>query len=334
MPNIDIKALFGDDPVAFADTAVELGRAAADVGFMYVSGAPVANEVFDRMLAAAQAFFALPMEQKMQVYIGKSTNHRGYVPEGEEVFVGATVDKKEAFDLSYDLRTDDGDGPALPPLLGPNQWPALDGFAEAVSDYYTSAFDAGHALMRGFAVALGLPVAYFDPYLTRPPSQLRLIHYPFDAAAADRPGIGAHTDYECLTVLKCTAPGLEVRNGNGDWIDVPPVEGSYVVNIGDLLELWTNGELIATEHRVRKVAEERYAFPLFFTVDYHTVVAPMDKFITAQRPAREPLHSGEHLFAQTAQTFQYMRRRIESGEAMLPEHALPLSSFGPTVARA
>jgi isopenicillin N synthase-like dioxygenase len=106
------------------------------------------------------------------------------------------------------------------------------------------------------------------------------------------------------------------------------VPDAFVVNIGDLLELWTNGAYVATSHRVRKVKEERYSFPLFFNVDYSTVVKPLPQFCSPDRPQRAPLRAGEHLFAQTAQLFQYLRTRLESGELRLPDGSLPVGSFG------
>jgi isopenicillin N synthase-like dioxygenase len=95
-----------------------------------------------------------------------------------------------------------------------------------------------------------------------------------------------------------------------------------------MLETWTNGEFVATTHRVRKVREERYSFPLFFCVDYETVVAPLPQFVRPGRPARPGLVAGEHLFAQTAQSFGYLKRRVAAGEVTLPAGALGLSSFG------
>lgn len=305
-----------------------LGRAAREVGFVYVAGHGVPQSLFDGLQAAAQAFFARPVAEKMEVYIGRSTNHRGYVPEGEEVMSGKSKDRKEAYDLSIDLPADDAAYLAGNPLLGPNQWPALPGFREAVGAYYDAAFGFGRLLLGAFAEAMGEAPELFEPRLKRPPSQLRMIHYPYDPAAQDAMGIGAHTDYELFTLLHSTKPGLEVMNGAGDWIDAPPVPGAYVVNIGDMLELFTNGEFVATSHRVRKVGDERYSFPLFFTLDYDSLVEPLPRFVTPQNPARPGLVAGEHLFAQTAQTFRYLKDRVASGAISLPDSYVGLSSFG------
>src|SRR5690606_12208273 len=114
----------------------------------------------------------------------------------------------------------------------------------------------------------------------------------------------------------------------GEWIAVPPVPGAYVINLGDMMELLTNGEFIATSHRVRRVQQERYSFPLFFAFDYETRVAPLSRFVSAERPARPTLVAGEHLFAQTAQSFRYLQERMARGEIRLPSGAVPLSSFG------
>lgn len=328
IPEVDISPLFQEDPGGQAACAAALGAAARDIGFLYVSGHGIPLTFFEDLLAATKRFFALPFEEKMKVYIGHSRNHRGYVPEGEEGFAGGDTDAKEAYDLSRDLPSTDPDFLGGNPLLGPNQWPDLPGFAAAVNAYYETAFTVGRTLMRGFALALGEPADAFEQLLTKPPSQLRLIHYPFNPAAEDKSGIGAHTDYECFTLLRATAPGLEVLNSAGQWIDVPPRNDSFIVNIGDMLELWTNGRFVATSHRVRKVKQERYSFPLFFAVDYHTRVEPMARFVDSEHPARPGLVAGEHLFAQTAQTFAYQRKRLETGELVLPEGSLSLSSFG------
>jgi isopenicillin N synthase-like dioxygenase len=327
IPVIDVSALLTSPPTSWGPTVNALGKAAREVGFLYVSGHGVPQRLFYDLLSVTKQFFALPMDSKMEVYIGKSRNHRGYVPIGEEVFYGGTTDFKEAFDLSMHL-PDDPDYLAGNPLIGPNQWPELPGFAQAVDAYYRATFEFGRVLLRGFAQAMGEQAEAFDGWVRKPPSQLRLVHYPPNPDAKDALGIGAHTDYECFTLLYPTAPGLEVLNGAGEWIDAPPIPGTYIINIGDMMELLTNGEFVATTHRVRKVKQERYSFPLFFSFDYHTQVAPLPRFVDAARPTRPSLVAGEHLFAQTAQSFRYLKERVARGEVRLPDNAVPLSSFG------
>ena len=327
VPIVDISGLRSPDRAERDRVATEIGRAARDVGFFYISGSGIDESLFDRLLESTKEFFALPVEEKMRSYIGLSRCHRGYVPVGEEGVEAGTPDLKEAFDTALDLPADDPDYLAGNPMLGPNAWPEVPGFAEAVTAYYEAMLEVGQRLLWAFAVALGEDPDVFSRHATKTPSQLRLVHYPYNADAKDGQGIGAHTDYECFTLLKPTAPGLEVLNGAGEWIDVPPVDGAFVVNIGDMLELWTNGAFVATSHRVRKVAEERYSFPLFFNVDYDTEVKPLPQFASAGA-ARPALRAGEHLFAQTAQTFAYLRNRIDSGELVLPDGSLAIGQFG------
>ena len=326
VPVVDIGPLLADDPAGHRRVADELGRAASEVGFVYVTGCMPPAGVFERLLEVTQAFFALPVDEKLRTYIGDSPNHRGYVPEGEEVFSGGTPDKKEAFDVVPDVPLPAGMPPH--PFTGANRWPAVPGFEDAVLAYYGHVWSVARALFRGFALALGEEPDAFDRYLTAPPSQLRLLHYPADETAVDRPGIGAHTDYECFTLLRATTPGLEVLNGAGEWVDAPPVEGAFVVNIGDMLETWTNGRFVATTHRVRKVTTERYSFPLFCSLDYWTVVEPLPQFVSAEDAVRAPVVAGEHIWAQTIQTFSYLRDRLARGEIALPDGSYGLSAFG------
>ncbi|WP_127781967.1 2-oxoglutarate and iron-dependent oxygenase domain-containing protein [Rhodococcus sp. X156] len=328
IPEVDVSGLFSDDPADQAAVAAQLGAAARDVGFLYVTGTGLDPALYDDLVAAAQRFFDQPDERKMSVYIGRSSNHRGYVPVGEEVLGGQSRDLKEAYDLSLDLPADHPAVAVGPGLLGPNQWPDLPGFREQVGAYYDAAMALGRVLLRGFAMALGEDPALFDSHVTTPPSQLRLIHYPYEPDAHDVHGIGAHTDYECFTLLRSTAPGLEVLNGDGVWIDAPPRPDAYVVNVGDLLEVWTNGQLVATTHRVRKVAEERWSFPLFFNVDYDTVVAPLPQFLAEGQEPGPGVVAGDHLLAQTAQTFTYLQQRMARGELVLPDGALGRGTFG------
>ncbi|HEY6797769.1 MAG TPA: 2-oxoglutarate and iron-dependent oxygenase domain-containing protein [Kineosporiaceae bacterium] len=309
IPIVDIGPLLYGPREAHPVIADQLREAATEIGFLHVTGCAPPVGVFDRMLAATKKFFDLPEAVKLRSYIGLSTCHRGYVPESEEVLAGGTPDRKEAFDVSVDLPADDPDHLVGVPVLGPNTWPDVPGFREAVTAYYDHTITVARAMFRGFALALGEESDFFEPYLTKPPSQLRLLHYPADPDTADRPGNSAHTDDECFTLLRSTGPGLEVLDARGVWVDAPPVPGAYAVTIGDLLQRWSNGEFIATTHRVRAFTTEHWAFPLFCTVDYHTQVEPLTRFVAPDRQQLPGVVAGEHLFARTAQTFRYLRRR-------------------------
>lgn len=333
LPIVDISGLYSNDPARRAEAAAKLGQAARDAGFLYVVGHRVPEEKTARLIDCARRYFAQPFEDKMRDYIGTSHNHSGYVPEGEEQFYGTKPDLKETYDVGFDL----GDYPESwqtshrRPMLGANRWSAFEGFREDVKAYYAEVYALSLVLFRGFALALGLPEDGLTRYITTPPSQLRLIHYPFNPdAPADRPGIGAHTDYECFTILLPTADGLEVQNGAGEWIDAPVMPGAFVINIGDMLEVLSNGRFVATMHRVRKVGQERYSFPLFCACDYDTLIEPIAALVEpGQASPYTPVVCGEHLYAQTMQTFSYLKQQLASGALQLPTGAHELSSFGP-----
>lgn len=324
LPLVDITLLGSarlEDRLAVARA---LDQACAEAGFLYIKGAQLDPAVFERLLARAKAYFAQSRETKMQSYIGLSENHSGYVPVGEERFATATEDLKEAYDVNCDYRQSSG----RRPLLGPNIWPAMPGFREDAQACYTHVTGIGRQLFGAFALALGLAEDHFDAIAINPPSQLRVIHYPHDPGVRDRPGIGSHTDYECFTLLHATAPGLQIVDRSGAWMDVPLIDNTLIMNIGDMMEILSNGRYVATRHRVKKVAQERYSFALFHSLDYDQVIAPI---VRGEAPRYQPLMGGEHLFNQTAQTFAYLKRRIASGELVLNE-AVPLDSFGRRVA--
>ena len=329
LPLVDVSGLSSPDVGLRRATASNLDHAARNAGFFYATEHGLAPALLDGLVSAAAEFFALPEAHKQRYYIGDSSNHRGYVPPGEEIFYAGSKDTKEAFDLSLDLPDTDPDYRAGNRLLGPNRWPTgVPGFRDRVSAYYGAVTALGRSLLRGFLLALDLPEDYFDRALQKPPSQLRLIHYPHSANTTDAPGIGAHTDYECFTILHATSPGLEVLNARNQWVDAPPLPGAFVINIGDLLEVLSNGRWVSTAHRVRKVSEERYSAPLFFNLDYDAEIAPAPHLAASDGEARYPtVRAGEHLLAQTAQSFGYMKRLIARGELSLPTGALGLASF-------
>lgn len=330
LPIVDISSLFSNDPNERQHASEKLDLAVREAGFLYLKGHQIPKNLIIDLKEAVKDYFSEPLEKKMKHYIGKSTNHSGYVPQGEEQFYSHAINKTNA-DLkeAYDI------GPESPSLMArfvdkaSTQWPESGEFKRAVQAYYKAMLELSRTLFKGFALALGLPEETFTRYLTTPPSQLRLIHY-FDNPNAKESdsGIGAHTDYEFLTILLPTAPGLQVLNGANEWINVPILEDCFVINIGDMMELVSNGQYIATSHRVRQVKEERYAFPFFCNLDYDTVVAPIDALLGKTPSTYEPLICGDHLLAQTVQTFSYLKQRKERGEVSLPDNSKSLLSFG------
>ncbi len=327
LPIVDVSGLFSSDLAQRRLTSQQLGQAAREAGFLYIIGHGVSSSLIQNLKSLTRAYFDQSLDKKIADYIGNSLNHSGYVPEGEEQYHMAKPDMKEAYDVGFDLQ----DLTARRPMLGPNRWSAFEGFKTHVKAYYDAVFALSYGLFRGFALALSLPEDTFSQMVSQPPSQLRLIHYPCNPDAPnDRPGIGAHTDYECFTILLATADGLEVQNGIGEWIDAPVVEGAFVINVGDMLEILSNGYFMATMHRVRKVKEERYSFPLFCACDYDAVIQPIATLQHAN-PTKQyhPVVCGEHLYAQTMQTFAYLKKRLADGSLRLPDGALGLASFGP-----
>jgi isopenicillin N synthase-like dioxygenase len=327
LPLIDISLLFSSDLSERKQAAAALGSAARDAGFLYIVGHGVAQHLIENIDARTRAYFAQTYAQKMQDYIGSSNNHSGYVPEGEEQYFSAKPDLKEAYDVGFDLQQLERSRP----MLGPNRWPDFPGFKEDIKAYYDAVFALSNVLFRGFALALNLAEDEFTKKITAPPSQLRLVHYPFSPdSPEDRPGIGAHTDYECFTILLATDDGLEVQNGAMEWIDAPVIEGAFIINIGDMLEVLSNGYFVATMHRVRKVKQERYSFPLFCACDYDTLIQPVASLLSADKPSKyTPIVCGEHLYAQTMQTFSYLKNHVANGALALPSGAKQLASFGP-----
>lgn len=189
-------------------------------------------------------------------------------------------------------------------MSGPNAWPQYPGFRDVLSDYYGDVLTLARRLIRLFSEVLELPPNYFDSRVSRPGAMGRLIHYPpqspNDPTAL---GIGAHTDIECFTILcQDTIPALQILNPSGEWIQAPPIPGTFVVNIGDMLSRWTNDRFISTVHRVWNVTgEERYSIPFFFGVNYDATIETLKGCIGEREVGRyEPVVAGDYVYGRLA----------------------------------
>ncbi len=323
LPVIDVSPLLGARKRA-AERKVgrALAEAAGEVGFFYIEGHGIPTARIDAVYEQAARWFARPLGEKLGYYIGRSRNHRGYVPVSEQgVYADEGSRNYEAFDLSLDLPPDDPDVRRGHYLLGPNVWPSQTGFREAVSRYYACVAELGQAMCSGFELALGVPEGTLRRAMTKPTSQLRLLHY-LENLTVSNPAhmnMGAHTDYECFTILHQRAPGLEVLVRGREWVEAPPLDGTLVVNIGDLLETWSNGLFRSTYHRVANRGHERFSLPFFVAANYDQVIEPLPSLVSVDRPAcYEPVVAGHHLLGQLLRDFPYLRRRYERGELRLP----------------
>jgi isopenicillin N synthase-like dioxygenase len=335
IPVIDIGALQGQDPEAFADVSRQIGQACETVGFFYIKNHGIEAALIERTYVNARRFHASPPELKDTVNVRHSPGNRGYVPASAddedpdpelyrltppaESFDYLTKPRLHAaFDLALDLPGDDPDFLQGNVMLVPNQWPHwLPGFREEVMAYYGAVMAVGGRLFRAFAVALGLPESYFVDQARKPPSQLRLLHYPANELPMDDRflGIVPHSDFECFTILHQQAPGLQVMNAADVWVEAPPIEGTFIVNIGDMLQAWTNGRFKATQHRVVNLGQERYSMPLFFAVDYHTRVEPLPQFVDAEHPiGYGSIVAGDHLAGFSINMCKHLRKRVLSGD--------------------
>lgn len=325
LPLIDVSGLAGNNPIETRRIAWQLGEAARDIGFFRISGHGIDPALIEATYAAAKQFFARHESFKQEYYIGHNQNHRGYVPFSEKGDYADEVHRNyEAFDLGLDLPWDDPDFLAGNLILGPNVWPAVTGFKEVVSRYIAEVFAVGKRICEALEVYLGLPAGSIVRHMTKPISQLRLLHYVRDNRTTDHRSVnmGAHTDYECLTLLHARNEGLQVMTSDDRWIDVPVDPSVYVVNIGDMLEAWSNGKLKSTPHRVINRSPERFSMPFFVAANYETEIRPFPQLVKpGERPRYEPFIAGAHLERMLLRDFPYLRQRRK-----LAEHAIKLAS--------
>ena len=290
------------------------------VGFFYAKNHGVDPAIIDATYAAAHRFFDLPMDRKRAVDISKSPNMRGYTPLlGENTDPTSRGDLHEGFDLALELPADDPDVAAGVFGYGPNQWPEnLPGFREALLAYHRAIRQFGCKIFQAFALALEIDEDFFEPLITKPMAHMRVLYYPSqDGLIDDRQiGIGAHSDYECFTILSTDeVPALQVLNSAGEWIMAPPLPGCFIVNVGDLMARWTNGYFASTVHRaINRSGKSRYSIPFFYGTNSQSLI---EVFPTCQGPERPPKYpaiaAGDYIRSRFDDT--YFHRQTDEAKA-------------------
>ncbi len=262
-----------------SEAAAAIDWACRNLGFFLICGHGIDPGLMASLDTAARTFFALPEAEKAAIAMARGGRAwRGWFPEGGELTSGRP-DHKEGLYFGAELPAEDPRVAAGVALHGPNQFPNAPRELEPSVRAWIDAMTAlGHALARGVAIGLGLAPDWFDEHLTADPTVLfRIFRYPPIPESADGWGVAEHTDYGLLTILAHDGtPGLQVRSAGG-WIDVPAVEGTFVVNLGDMLERMTGGRYLSTPHRVRhqRAGRDRLSFPFFFDPGWDAQILPV-----------------------------------------------------------
>lgn len=278
---IDLGDLRSPDPARRERLGQAIARACREVGFFYIVNHGVPQPRIERMFEIARAFFRLPLTDKMALSMAANRSYRGYLPmktTGNDPSMKGLL--LEAFHAWQEHAPDDPDLQAGKPLHGSNVWPAqMPGMQEEVMAYAGLVTGLARDLMRIAALGLGLPESTFLRHFDRPLSLLRLIHYPPQepSETEGRFGTRPHTDNCAFTLLaQDDTGGLEILGDNGEWVGVPPIPGSYVINLGEAMKVWTNGMFMATPHRViNRSGKERYSIPFFMNPTHDVVLQPI-----------------------------------------------------------
>uniref|UniRef100_A0A383VMR0 Fe2OG dioxygenase domain-containing protein n=1 Tax=Tetradesmus obliquus TaxID=3088 RepID=A0A383VMR0_TETOB len=334
LPIIDVGPLV--DPAAPRESvtavAQQLHKACREVGFFYIQNHGVPQHVTEGVLQQAHKWFALPAEVKASLLLSPASHYRGYQPLGINVTrheSGFVQDWHEALDLFREEDAAAVKAAGRPPsvLHGPNLWPdQLPDFSTALRAYIDACLTLGEQLLRGIALGLGLPEAYFGRHLAGPAGSYwvaRVIHYPplqqvgqqqAAAAAGGEVGrevqlsCGEHCDYGLLTLVNQDphVTALQVKNASGQWVDAPPLPGTFVCNIGDMFQVVTNGMYKATLHRVLNTARgtPRVSAPFFYEPCFEAVLAPAPQLCRGQPPLFQPIRYGSHLESKVLSNFE------------------------------
>ncbi|HEX9466568.1 MAG TPA: 2-oxoglutarate and iron-dependent oxygenase domain-containing protein [Alphaproteobacteria bacterium] len=290
--------------------ARELRRACETIGFFYIANHGVPQAVVDNVFDATRRYFALPLADRMKLRIDERFL-RGFMPQGINQHPGYAADLKESFEFALDLPLDDPDVVAGLALHGPNRWPPeYPWLRQAAEAYFDATMALGKRLLRVFAVSLDLEEGFFLQFCKKPMVQSRLFHYPPQPPVLDEKafGVAPHSDYGMVTLLtQDPIGGLELRKRDGEWIGAPFIDGTFVINLGDMFKVWTNDLYVSNLHRVvNRTGKERYSIPTFFNLDYDTPVACLPSCQSADNPPKyKPIKSGDYLVSRFRDVQKY-----------------------------
>jgi isopenicillin N synthase-like dioxygenase len=328
VPVIDVDPLVSHTPRRL-QAAEQIGAACRDCGFFYIVGHGVDEALGRELEALSLRFFAQSESQKMEIAMSRGGRAwRGYFPVGGELTSGKP-DRKEGIYFGAELPIDHPAVMAGRPLHGPNLFPGIPGFREAVLRYIDALTALGHSLMSGISLSLGLDEHYFRQRFTADPLVLfRIFNYPRASVAEgdETPcGVGEHTDYGLLTILRQDdTGGLQVKS-RSRWIDAPPIPAAFLCNIGDMLDRLTRGIYRSTPHRVVNTApRDRLSFAFFFDPGFDALIRPVEglddsAFIddANERWDRASVHEfsgtyGDYLIGKVSKVFPELGRNVLS----------------------
>ncbi len=308
IPVIDIAPLRdGSDP---SSVAKQLSSASRDVGFIYISNHGIDERLLEAARHTALTFFRLPEETKRRVAV--SDKHRGFLGQGgAKMQDDAKPDLKESFIFGYEDAL--GVTPEDHPLRGANRWPSdFPDLRQCAMAFFNAAHSVAHHLMRGFALGLDRQEDTFLKTTAAPMSRASFVYYPTQNAdeEAGQFGVGPHTDFGVLTVLcQDDVGGLQVQDLNENWIAAPPIPGTLVVNVGDLLARWTNNAYRSTPHRViNSSGRERLSLVLAYDPEPDTPIDPRCLFGDGLETSYDPITCGDYLIERFGRAFAYRKK--------------------------
>jgi isopenicillin N synthase-like dioxygenase len=315
-PIVSLRAFETAGAASRSELAAEVDRICRTSGFLAIADHAVSQEVIDGAWGKAKSFFDQPVEVKQRARAPYPGYPYGYLGPNSEALaasrgVATPPDLKESFN-GGPLLLPPGltDKDALSFCYAETIWPEAPAeFKDAWTAYYAELERLASRIMTLFAAALNLREDYFDSFIEYPISALRALNYP-EQTVAPAPGqlrAGAHSDYGSLTILlpQPGSKGLQIERPDGSWLDVPPVPGAFIINIGDLMARWTNDRWVSTVHRVvnptnpEEAKARRQSFAFFHQPNWF---AEITSLIASEAPTYEPVLSGPYLMGKFKST--------------------------------